>query len=109
MLELQEYPIQQIYKILLGQFQFQQYLEPVLPCLTSPLPVHSRSSQLHLGASGQPTQLRSKLLFDSLEIYLEAIIGPATKFHHTSLFIKREIFNIHFTGRMVNRWRLPFH
>jgi len=39
--------------------------------------------------------------------YLETVVGPRAKFHHTRLFVKREKFYIYFTGRLVNSWRFP--
>ena len=62
-----------------------------------------------------------------LTTYLKSVICPASKLHDTSLFVKREIFNIHLklshrsssqwkvvftlylTGRVVDCWGLPGH
>ena len=42
-------------------------------------------------------------------LYLKPIIGPAAKLHHASLFVEREILNVHFTRAVVYSWRLPLH
>ena len=44
-----------------------------------------------------------------LETNLEAVISPTTKFHDTGLLIERKIFDVNFTGRLVNGWWFPFH
>ena len=50
------------------------------------------------------------LMFKFLySMYLKAVIGPASKFHNTSLLIEWKIFHIHLTGGMIDGWGLPFH
>ena len=41
--------------------------------------------------------------------YLKSVIGPASKLHDTSLFVKGEILDVHFTGGMINGRRFPLN
>ena len=52
-----------------------------------------------------PCAMKCKRFFPDLE----PIIGPRAEFHDTCLLIKRKIFNIYFTGRLVNGRRFPLY